>query len=771
MSLTTVLENVSEASKYIDRLEDVYGIFSGYDIPRYVNADTSIAGKLGMWNWGSDYAYRPVCSVIAGGSLTDSKYYSVKLVAVDTNWASVNSTYRMSNPTLPSAAVQVSGSNLSIRITAPAHPQQDYNGLVAEDACKVRYVYVCEGDTAAGAEAGVFSYAGVISNNTDDTTFDLTSFAATTTEPFTTMYPPPNARCCVSAYNILWCAGGVTETNGQAQIKQGTESESTASIAEQDSLSNIWRYTVSTWPSIDIYEGDLITVTGSGNAGNDVIKAKILHYNSTDKWVDVENESGVAEGSGGSVEFIQNHILGNSNTRFTDGLEGGTFRFTGENGIVIRGIEVSDKVLTLETEYAGSISADTDTDYSIVTKYGLYYSSTRNPHWFPATNFISIPTNTVGLSYFDLNIIVFTSDVIYRIDAYSPENGLFVVSEHIGTLASKSIVRTTQGIYFFDGQSISVTDGSSVVSSIPFKISDFIVDIDWENIDLVRSAWIPAQNKAVWFFPTTGHTDIRKGVMINLLNNDVMPITVTDISEVWTGYDSDSGQPLLKHGTSGVHNNSSNAYLWEHDLALEYDGLPASSAKIGYITDVDTNELTVQGTTDDFTLWTFGAVENNEGIPAVIFAADGGWEQTVIIKSMTEVSPATTPKSFTVALHTDYDLSSVQPNDYFLLSAIPCSYGPKWFDFASARYLHAVFDLKVCFSKLTEDAVVFVDWFVNLDPDTLWKRNIVALSEGDTEFTVNCAHGNVTSVGFRIRWYGPGRINIQNYVLTFDTRR
>ena len=119
--MSKVISGLSQRNKVFSELSGVVVATSGVDHPIYIDKVSGRAGRLGFDEW-SHHQYKPTGVVASGGSLTDTKYYTLRLVPVDDR-RSYGGIFRSGNPTPASVPIQASGANLSIDYTIPVHPQ------------------------------------------------------------------------------------------------------------------------------------------------------------------------------------------------------------------------------------------------------------------------------------------------------------------------------------------------------------------------------------------------------------------------------------------------------------------------------------------------------------------------------------------------------------------------------------------------------------------------------------------------------------------------
>ena len=102
----------------------------------------------------------------------------------------------------------------------------------------------------------------------------------------------------------------------------------------------------------------------------------------------------------------------------------------------------------------------------------VYQSVIDDPDSVPATNFIDLDDEVVGISSYIDRVIVLCKNSIYRLDGtYDEQGGGLVTYQRIsdthGCISQSSIVRTQNGVVFASQEGFSFTDGFET-----FKISD-----------------------------------------------------------------------------------------------------------------------------------------------------------------------------------------------------------------------------------------------------------------------------------------------------------
>ncbi len=172
------------------------------------------------------------CSVVLKDlGLGIYKYYSLKVEAVDTRFASTTGMYRLSIPTIYSDPIRPTGKGQGILWTLPVHPQQGtYDLGVTEDSeATERRLYLGESSTEAVMEGATFLRAKTIEDNTT-TSWIMVDNTVSTSQPNDNALPPPYAKLCIASYNRLWLAGGVSEIRGKVTPRAPVHPETRYSL-------------------------------------------------------------------------------------------------------------------------------------------------------------------------------------------------------------------------------------------------------------------------------------------------------------------------------------------------------------------------------------------------------------------------------------------------------------------------------------------------------------------------------------------------------------
>ena len=272
--LRMMLADMVDIPAHTAAMDEELVITNGVNLPRYINPARGVAGFVGFHEW-SNYWQKPQGADSGGaGSLDSEKYYSIKVVPVDTDRSYIATLVMAGPETLPSQPV--TGAT-EIEFAIPVHPDNEvlFAGIAEEtgiddvvfpadsfdadgnigctlrniesgeeyeitgnttttvtatgmeavagdrfhierSACKRRYIYAAEFSSTSGILTATFHYQDYVDDNTT-TTFTLSDYTAsgvTTSD----VIQPPTAATCELASNMMILAGGVRHDTGTAWV-------------------------------------------------------------------------------------------------------------------------------------------------------------------------------------------------------------------------------------------------------------------------------------------------------------------------------------------------------------------------------------------------------------------------------------------------------------------------------------------------------------------------------------------------------------------------
>ena len=169
----------------------------------------------GAYTAGGDAVADATITLVQFG-LDMSTHYSIKVEAVDERFASTSGVYRKSSPTLAADAIRPTATGQLIKWTIPVHPQTGYDDIAgsADTETTLRRIYLGMASEEALLDGATYQRADVVSDNTT-TSWLQEDDDRSTTEPDSDALPPPYAKICISAYNRMWMACGISEERGE----------------------------------------------------------------------------------------------------------------------------------------------------------------------------------------------------------------------------------------------------------------------------------------------------------------------------------------------------------------------------------------------------------------------------------------------------------------------------------------------------------------------------------------------------------------------------
>ena len=539
--------------------------------------------------------------------------------------------------------------------------------------CNKRYIYGSRGDTAADAWAGPFYFIDVIDDNTT-TAYTQTLWAATTGLLDDERYAPPSGAFCMSAYNRMWVAGGIQENRGQVtlnmtdanedyDVADGTIDVSVVttdfdSVAVPSTSGQVMRYTRNTglWDSDVVFIGAYVTVNANGggspiNAVNELTDARVLYVATDETYFDVLHPTGVAEaGVHGDISFKLNYLTGNTSganqTYFDEGFIGSKISLTGDNrSYIVAWVDPITQEMGLTSLYEGAL-AGTSVAYNLRNDTKVSYSITFDPGVHPTSNYVDVDDYVVGLGHIGRSVIVFGESSITRFSADEPAQGLSSILSSKGCTAPYSIVETSKGILFWDGEGVSLTDGTHVRSLTENRVDDLMVGANRDQEYNYRAVYDADEETYTLFFAHGSEVTNDHSILIRLSSGDVYPMKRKDVNAVWRERDSD-GIWRTHHGTSARHTNSTNSYVWEHRDDVGHDGVPGTDGiddfmgEVTSVADIGTNTVEVMASRLGFKIGTSTTDPYlGEGLPAVFRAPNASSELYPVIKVIGEAALA-----------------------------------------------------------------------------------------------------------------------------------
>lgn len=406
-------------------------------------------------------------------------------------------------------------------------------------------------------------------------------------------------------------------------------------------------------------------------------------------------------------------------------------------------------------------------DYKVEGDVGLCWTDTANPYRWPLENYMKLEEKGFGISATDQYLLIFGNSHIMRVNPFAIAQGYTMASAEVGRTSHQSLVQYRNQVFFYDGSGFSSTDGFNVTALTLHRVNQRLNLIDRDRVYQISGTLLPDRGKIIWTYPKLGEIANNYGLEINVTTGDCYPLEWNDVNYLWTGIDPSNRKRYLYHGSSGRFTDSANAHIYKHGTDYITDALPSASAYLGEVYSTAANQINVRipATATQFVV----GADGNEGIPFIARnPSDSVGELHGVVKLMTDLGVTGAWNNYSITLHADYNITNVAAGDEFYLGCIPVYWGPKWNDFGSPRYKHDVKDLQIDFNPLDGPMTLVVDWFKN-GVETSIKRNQKVLAAGDSIVHIPFKYGQVHSVGFRLRVYGPYRIEIQHYTLTFAT--
>lgn len=730
-----VLTGLSSADKWIDQLQFVWAITSGYDVPRYVDAKTLRSGKLGLEAF-PDAAHPTKGSpeVDVTGILDASTYYAIKVVAVDKNFASPTGIYRMSPPTqqwdtndgtVQSSFLGVAGKKFPITITG--HTQDDLNTMTgaAVDAADYLWIFLSTGATAAEAEAGTYFRVDEIANPSGTTTWYLNG-----TETITAVtinddaLPPPYARFCMAAANRLWMCGGITETRGQITIETGAL---TTVVGQTSGDDQTYFDDGMVGGKVTIGDERGFTISAVDRTAQTMTISESYDGDFLDEWVDFEIETNYGlyyssvdnphhfplenyvqiHGRPRGMAFIHRSVFVFTPDKLlrisADSPEQGPLEVPGEGGtnaprsIVAVGdnvyfwdgtqFSVTDgvKKVPLTHHRFRRLSSEVDEDYEYLI-VGGFNPVTRTIHWYYPT------TDRVGC-HKGIELHVDSGDVypVWRPDVHTMwTEGNKLLFGNSGQYAS-----TGPGLWEVDED----LAGDGLLATLAYR--GVVLAVDGGSMEVI-----------VLLDMTDGDPWVEM---------EAVPLTV-EVSDT-------------VDATVIVATGKSERQVWTEDeepVHLE-NGM---------------------------------ALELEQGDPRYVSLED---DSILQMESGEQVERESYGYHW-LTLQADEDISQVAVGATCWLGIVPAVFGPKWLDFGSPRYRHKTYDLDFDFLAPGETVDVKLDWYENLG-ETPIRTVETTIAATQTKWQTPLDYRPGFSVGFRLRMYGRVPLKIMHYTVTWSTLR
>jgi len=463
----------------------------------------------------------------------------------------------------------------------------------------------------------------------------------------------------------MWIGGGLTESRGEVTLNVDTSEDLTSQAVtitvltsfSGSTIGQILRYTrdSGTWDTDKVFVGAYVTIEGDGGGSeiataNELDEIRVLYVDPSGAYIDVLNEDGTAEASKTcditfNLNFLEGNTTGVGQTYFTDGFVGSNISLDGDDrSYRVAWVDRENQRLGLSSLYGGGLGG-TSSEFFLRNDTKLSYSVTGDPGHHPAENYIDVPDFVTCLAQTGRTVIIFGEETIVKISSDEPQQGLSSILSTKGCPSPYSVMETSRGIVFYDGEGISVTDGVHVRSLTESKADDLMKNVNRAFEHNIRGIYSPDEEYIEVFFPYGSEITNDTSIIIRLSSGDVYPCRRKDVNAVWRERD-ENGDWKTYHGTSTRSSSSGKSYIWEHDedLGNDYvpgvDGVDDFTGDITAIDQIASNQVEVRAGRLGFEI---GAADTDpylgEGISAVVRSPSGVVESYLTIESMAEVSP------------------------------------------------------------------------------------------------------------------------------------
>lgn len=635
-------------------------------------------------------------------------------------------------------------------------------------------IYAAEMNAESEVSAATWLYQGDVAYG--DTTFDLSVFATGSALIADEYFPPENFAYCHQAYGRLFAGGGV-DAEFDASVNMTVENRQATATADEDVVVSITtenyvgatngrivRYTLGSSLSAftDAYVGSFVTVTNSGNSGNDIEDAQILRVADDKTWFEVENNEGVADASDVTmtIAMTPNVVETDLNIRYIrQGLVNGKLYLEGDaSSYIILSVDTVNRRIMLTTKYTGK-NTTTDVNTTVSTDYNLYYSDIDNPHVFRTANYIEISDKIKAFADFGGTMVVFCASSVWAVPLDNLGQRATKITDQVSFDAVKSVVTTPKGIAFWDGYGFSLVDGTSIISITKYRANEYLKGIDRDKTTRITGVYDRKNTRLEYAFPYGGNPYNDAGLVIQLDSLNCYGVTRPDTNVLWTDTN-DDGDFKVYHGTSAsqVNDEASAGIVWEHDEDLGLDVELDGYTNIIEITS-KVNTSIFYGNTPSL-----GVLNALAGWPVVYNPiVSGGPIVHTTIRYLIEEE--VTPRPY-YKISTAVAIPDAQVGDQLIIGGIPFDYGVKWLDFGSPQYKHKVREIKIDTNDYT--GILYVDHYLNSE-DTPIKTDVAYLTEEDTHYSIPFRGGDGYTYGFRLRGISFTKMKLLSMSILFDT--
>lgn len=726
-----LINDLAPTPVHVAELEGELIITNGFNQPRFANARSGLSGVVGFNEW-SDPAYIPTFNSATTGALDNTKYYAIRLVPISTYTIAFGSFLRgrpTDNETPQTGATGILWDIVQNPDTVTFNTGVDTAGTPSEatDSTKEWAVDQWIGYECLNVSTGIT--ATITANSATVLTLDA-DLSLLIDDDFSILGPRATSYAVYAAE--VASAGDIGAAAWYLQY--------------------FIDYGVTTYDLVSFVQGEVM------------VEEEYFQPPNTAWCVNAYNRifygGGVTE-SRGKASAAGTTITGNTSgadqTYLEEGLVGAYIQFAGDtNSYLVSEVDRVAQTLEISETYVGFASADTE--FQIVSDYNVWWSDVRNAHIVRTESSSSLADRSNTAVESGGYLLIFCDNSIWKLALQNLGQLPTKVSDTVQCRAPFSVVKTPRGIFFWDGEGISVTDGQSVNRVTQYKAQDYLAGVNRELTHNIRGVY-NAREKRVEFYFTYG-TDVTNnyGLHISVDSLNCYGTSRLDCNAVWADLD-DEGRSKVYHGTTGRHTSTGVGDIWEHDNELPTDGDVSTEAFMFKVMAVDTGTRTIE--VESFE----GATLAEEGWSFLYLPVTGGNQRQMMIKSITETNDA--PYTYDVVVSDDFQVDDIIVDDLVFMGGIPLTYGPVWTDFQSAVYQHHVRGLQVDTNGF--EGVMMVDHYVDAKDGLIIETSTIYTSPDTTHITVPFRGGSAKSYGFRIRIIAQTEAKIYSVERLFDT--
>ncbi|MES2212773.1 MAG: hypothetical protein V4490_06515, partial [Pseudomonadota bacterium] len=279
-----------------------------------------------------------------------------------------------------------------------------------------------------------------------------------------------------------------------------------------------------------------------------------------------------------SDPFYRIGVVTNGTTTFTDNVSDASAQNTGsllytEGGVVENDPPLPCKVLHVNQNlgYYGNVKEGSE-----IRPNRLYQSVPDDIDSVPATFFIDLDDEIVGISSVNDIPVVFCKKFTYRIDGQFDELGRggmnrMKISDTAGCVSSQGIVQTLEGIYWAGQDGFYFTDGFKVVKINKEwnKTYANLVDTSSKTLAQVRiQGKYDSSNRRIWWsvWEDAGNSDVDKCYILDLNwgLSDEMPFSSASNGVNWA-------PTAIEFVNNNLIRADKRGYLFQHSAVVYTD--------------------------------------------------------------------------------------------------------------------------------------------------------------------------------------------------------